>query len=40
MKVRSSLRAGGYVPFGPFLALAGLIAMVFSPPALLRLAGL
>jgi len=40
LKLRSSLREGGYLPFGPFLALAGLIGMVFSPAALLRLAGL
>lgn len=40
MKMRSSLREGSYVPFGPFLGLAGLIGMVVSPPALLRLAGL
>lgn len=31
MKAASSLREGGYVPFGPFLALAGLTAMVFGP---------
>ncbi|WPB57661.1 A24 family peptidase [Xylophilus sp. GOD-11R] len=40
MKLRSGLRPGGYVPFGPFLGLAGLIGMVASPPALLRAAGL
>ena len=30
MKFSSGLREGGYVPFGPFLAGAGLTAMVFS----------
>lgn len=40
MKLRNGLRPGGYVPFGPFLGLAGLIGMVASPPALLRAAGL
>ena len=40
LKLRSSLREGGYVPFGPFLALAGLIGLVFGPAALIRLAGL
>lgn len=40
MKLRSSLREGGYVPFGPFLALGGLTAMVFGPEAILRTVGL
>ncbi len=40
MKLRSSLREGGYIPFGPFLALAGLTAMVFGPAAILRTVGL
>lgn len=40
MKLRSSLREGGYIPFGPFLALAGLTAMVFGPTAILRTVGL
>lgn len=40
LKVFSSLRPGGYVPFGPFLATAGLTAMVFGPHAILRAAGL
>ena len=35
MKVVSSLREGGYIPFGPFLAGAGLTAMVFGPGAIL-----
>ena len=40
MKMRSSLREGGVIPFGPFLALAGLTAMVFGPAAILRTVGL
>jgi leader peptidase (prepilin peptidase)/N-methyltransferase len=40
MKFNSSLREGGYVPFGPFLAGAGLCAMVFGPAALQQLVGL
>lgn len=40
MKFSSGLREGGYVPFGPFLAAAGLTAMVFGPQAILRVIGL
>lgn len=40
MKFSVGLRAGGYVPFGPFLAGAGLSAMVFGPAALLQAVGL
>ncbi len=40
MKLNSSLREGGYVPFGPFLAGAGLTAMIFGPDAILRTIGL
>lgn len=40
MKFSSGLREGGYVPFGPFLAAAGVTAMVFGPQAILRFAGL
>lgn len=40
MKVSSRLREGGYVPFGPFLAGAGLTAMVFGPQAILQAVGL
>jgi leader peptidase (prepilin peptidase) / N-methyltransferase len=40
MKVFSRLREGGYVPFGPFLAGAGLTAMVFGPQAILQAIGL
>lgn len=40
LKFSSGLREGGYVPFGPFLAGAGLTAMVFGPQSILRVAGL
>ena len=36
MKFSSGLREGGYVPFGPFLAGAGLTAMIFGPASILR----
>ena len=36
MKFSSGLRDGGYVPFGPFLVGAGLIAMVFGPQSILN----
>jgi len=40
MKLSSGLREGGYVPFGPFLALGGLTAMVFGPASILSAIGL
>ena len=40
IKLRGSLREGGYVPFGPFLAIAGLTAMIFGPSAILAAVGL
>jgi leader peptidase (prepilin peptidase)/N-methyltransferase len=40
MKMTQSLREGGYVPFGPFLALGGLTAMVFGPTAILNAIGM
>ncbi len=40
MKFGGGLREGGYVPFGPFLAGAGLTAMVFGPASILRVIGL
>jgi leader peptidase (prepilin peptidase)/N-methyltransferase len=40
MKAAGTLRAGGMVPFGPFLALGGLVAMLIGPHALLRSIGL
>lgn len=40
LKFSSGLREGGYVPFGPFLAAAGLTAMVFGPQSILHFVGL
>lgn len=40
MKINSSLREGGYVPFGPFLAGAGFSALIFGPAALRQAVGL
>jgi leader peptidase (prepilin peptidase)/N-methyltransferase len=40
MKMSSGLREGGYVPFGPFLAGAGLTAMIFGPGSILGVVGL
>ena len=40
MKFSTGLREGGYVPFGPFLAVAGLTAMIFGSDAILRSVGL
>lgn len=40
MKFSTGLREGGYIPFGPFLAGAGLTAMVFGPNAILHFVGL
>jgi leader peptidase (prepilin peptidase) / N-methyltransferase len=40
MKFSSGLREGGYVPFGPFLAGAGLTALIFGPQSILRIIGL
>ena len=40
IKVFSQLREGGYVPFGPFLALAGLTSLFFGPRAILATIGL
>jgi leader peptidase (prepilin peptidase) / N-methyltransferase len=40
MKFSSGLREGGYIPFGPFLAGAGLTALVFGPQSILRVIGL
>lgn len=37
MKINSSLREGGYVPFGPFLVGAGLIGMVWGPSQVMQL---
>lgn len=40
MKFSTGLREGGYVPFGPFLAGAGLTALFFGPLALQKAIGL
>lgn len=40
MKLSRSLREGGVVPFGPFLSMAGITAMIFGPQAILRAIGL
>lgn len=40
MKVASTLREGRYVPFGPFLAGAGLTAMLVGPARMLAAVGL
>jgi leader peptidase (prepilin peptidase) / N-methyltransferase len=40
MKALGQLREGQYIPFGPFLALAGLTAMVFGPGAITATIGL
>jgi leader peptidase (prepilin peptidase) / N-methyltransferase len=40
MKMTSGLREGGYIPFGPFLAGAGLTALIFGPQSILRAVGL
>lgn len=40
IKLKGNLREGGYVPFGPFLALAGLTSMAFGPSAILAVIGL
>ncbi len=40
LKYRHGLREGGYIPFGPFLAFAGLLALLLQPDTLLRWAGL
>lgn len=40
IKLRGELREGGYVPFGPFLALGGITAMAFGPSAILAFVGL
>ncbi|MBU1440581.1 MAG: A24 family peptidase [Gammaproteobacteria bacterium] len=39
LKFTQGLRDGGYVPFGPFLAGAGFIAMIFGPDAIFRSIG-
>jgi len=36
LKLANSLREGGYVPFGPFLVGAGLIALIWGPQVVLH----
>lgn len=40
IKVFAQLREGGYLPFGPFLALAGLTSLLFGPQSILAVIGL
>jgi leader peptidase (prepilin peptidase) / N-methyltransferase len=40
LKFSSKLREGGYIPFGPFLGLAGFSAMLFGSQAILKSVGL
>jgi leader peptidase (prepilin peptidase)/N-methyltransferase len=40
LKFTRGLREGGYVPFGPFLAIAGFTAMLFGSDTMLRVIGL
>lgn len=40
MKWSQRLREGGYIPFGPFLAFAGLFAWAFGPQTVLAWVGL
>jgi leader peptidase (prepilin peptidase)/N-methyltransferase len=39
MKLSTGLRPGGYVPFGPFLAIAGMTSLAFGPASLLAWLG-
>lgn len=40
LKFTSGLREGGYIPFGPFLAGAGLASLLWGPKTLMQLIGL
>jgi leader peptidase (prepilin peptidase) / N-methyltransferase len=40
LKFASQLREGGYVPFGPFLGIAGLSSMIFGAESILKAVGL
>ena len=40
LKVNSKLREGGYIPFGPFLAGAGLAVLVFGSAGIRRMLGI
>ena len=39
MKLSTGLRPGGYVPFGPFLAIAGMTSLAFGPASMLAWLG-
>ena len=39
MKLSTGLRPGGYVPFGPFLAIAGMTSLAFGPTSMLAWLG-
>jgi len=40
LKMNSRLREGAYVPFGPFLAGAGFVSLIFGADSILRVVGL
>jgi leader peptidase (prepilin peptidase)/N-methyltransferase len=40
LKINSKLREGGYIPFGPFLAGAGLTVLVVGSTGIRRLLGI
>jgi leader peptidase (prepilin peptidase) / N-methyltransferase len=40
LKIKSQLREGGYVPFGPFLAGGGFVSLFFGPASILKAIGL
>ncbi len=40
LKMKSQLREGGYVPFGPFLAGGGFVSLFFGPASILKVIGL
>ncbi len=40
LKIKSQLREGGYVPFGPFLAGAGFVSLFFGPASILKAIGM
>lgn len=40
LKMKSQLREGGYVPFGPFLAGGGFVSLFFGPASILKAIGM